>query len=207
LGRIDRGSPMGRKVIAIVGSYRKGGTIDMAVQAILEGAREKGAETRTIYLTEKHVEFCTNCRRCTQAPGLQRGQCVQQDDLQAILDEVEAADAVVLGSPVNYWNLTAIFRRFMERLLGCVYWPWGMSSPQPRNTLPVRKAVLVSSSAMPGFCIPLLTGAARALHVTAKMLGAKTVAKLWIGLAGQKPQQQLSARTLAHARRIGLRLG
>jgi NAD(P)H-dependent FMN reductase len=197
---------MGRKVVAIVGSYRKGGTIDTAVQAILEGARENGAETQTIYLTEKHVEFCANCRRCTQAPGLQRGQCVQQDDLQAILDEVEAADAVVLGSPVNYWNATAIFRRFMERLLGSTYWPWGMSAPQPRNARPTRRAVLVASSAMPGFCIPMLTGAARALKVTAKMLGAKTVGKLWIGLAGQQPQQPLPARALAHARRLGMRL-
>ncbi len=197
---------MGRKVVAVVGSYRKGGTIDTAVQAVLKGAREKGAETKTIYLTDQHLEFCENCRRCTQAPGLQRGQCVQKDDLQGILDELDTADAIVLGSPVNYWNLTAIFRRFMERLLGCVYWPWGMSSPQPRNTLPMRKAVLVASSAMPGFCIPLFTGAARALRVTAKMLGAETVGKLWIGLAAQQPHQQLSARTLAHARRIGLRL-
>jgi NAD(P)H-dependent FMN reductase len=197
---------MGRKVVAIVGSYRKGGVIDTAVQAVLEGAREKGAETQTIYLTDRHLEFCENCRRCTQAPGLQRGQCVQKDDLQSILDELDSADAIVLGSPVNYWNLTAIFRRFMERLLGCVYWPWGMSAPQPRNTLPTRKAVLVASSAMPGFCIPLFTGAARALRVTARMLGAKPVGKLWIGLAAQQPQQALSARTLAHARRIGLRL-
>jgi NAD(P)H-dependent FMN reductase len=197
---------MGRKVVAIVGSYRTGGVIDTAVQAVLEGAREKGAETQTIYLTDRHLEFCENCRRCTQAPGLQRGQCVQKDDLQSILDELDAADAIVLGSPVNYWNLTAIFRRFMERLLGCVYWPWGMSAPQPRNTLPTRKAVLVASSAMPAFCIPLFTGAARALRVTAKMLGAKPVGKLWIGLAAQKPQQALSSRTLAHARRIGLRL-
>jgi NAD(P)H-dependent FMN reductase len=197
---------MGRKVVAIVGSYRKGGVIDTAVQAVLEGAREKGAETQTIYLTDRHLEFCENCRRCTQAPGLQRGQCVQKDDLQSILDELDAADAIVLGSPVNYWNLTAIFRRFMERLLGCVYWPWGMSAPQPRNTLPTRKAVLVASSAMPGFCIPLFTGAARALRVTARMLGAKPVGKLWIGLAAQKPQQALSSRTLAHARRIGLKL-
>jgi NAD(P)H-dependent FMN reductase len=197
---------MGRRVVAIVGSYRKGGTIDTAVQAILEGARERGAATQTIYLTEKHLEFCTNCRRCTQAPGLQRGQCVQQDDLQAILDELEAADAIVLGSPVNYWNLTAIFRRFMERLLGAVYWPWGQKVPKPRDQRLRRRAALVASSAMPGFCIPLLTGAARGLSVTAKMLGAKPVARLWIGLAAKQPSQELSPRTLAYARRIGLRL-
>ena len=197
---------MARKVVAIVGSYRKGGTVDTAVQAILEGAREKGADTHTIYLTEQHLEFCQNCRRCTQAPGRQRGQCVQQDDLQSILDEVEAADAVVLGSPVNYWNLTAIFRRFMERLLGATYWPWGQAAPKPRDTHFTRKAVLVASTAMPGFCIPFFTGAARALRVTAKMLGARTVANLWIGLAAQQPHQTLSSRTMAHARRIGLRL-
>lgn len=197
---------MARKVVAIVGSYRKGGTVDSAVQAVLDGAREHGAETRTIYLTDAHLEFCHNCRRCTQAPGLQRGQCVQADDLQSILDEVDTADAIVLGSPVNYWNLTAIFRRFMERLLGCTYWPWGQGAPRARDKRLRRRAVLIASSAMPGFCIPLLTGASRALRVTAKMLGAKTVAKLWIGLAGQQPHQALSPRTLKHARRIGLAL-
>ena len=197
---------MGRKVVAIVGSYRRGGTIDSAVQAILEGARENGAETSTIYLTEQHLEFCQNCRRCTQAPGTQRGQCVQQDDLQGILDEVDAADAIVLGSPVNYWNLTAIFRRFMERLLGAAYWPWGQAAPKPRDTHFTRRAVLVASSAMPGFCIPLFTGAARALRVTAKMLGAKTVAKLWIGLSAKQPFETISPKTRLQARRIGLKL-
>ena len=197
---------MVRKVVAIVGSYRKGGTVDTAVQAILEGAREKGAETRTIYLTEQHIEFCHNCRRCTQAPGLQRGQCVQRDDLQSILEEVDSADAVVLGSPVNCFNVTAIFRRFMERLAGFAYWPWGQAGPSTRDKEVRRKAVLVSSSAMPGLMLPVFTGAARALRLTSKILGAKPVAKLWIGLAAQQPHQTLSPKTLAHARRIGLGL-
>ena len=197
---------MGPKVVAIVGSYRRGGTVDTAVQVILEGARERGAETRTIYLTEQYIEFCTNCRRCTQAPGMQRGQCVQQDDLQSILDEVETADAIVLGSAVNCWNVTAIFRRFMERLVGAAYWPWGKPAPKQRDSTFGRKAVLVASSAAPAFCIPLLTGASRALRVTAQMLGAKTVGKMWIGLAAQQPNPKLSPRMLARARRLGLGL-
>ena len=196
-----------RKVVAIVGSYRKGGTIDTAVQAILEGAREKGAETQTIYLTEKHLEFCTNCRRCTQAPGPQRGQCVQQDDLDSILQQIDAADAIVLGSPVNFFNLTAIFRRFLERLAGYAYWPWGQASPVTRNKRLYRKAALVTSSAMPGFLIPFFTGAPRALRTTANILGARPVGRLWIGLSALQPHQSLSAATLARARRIGLKLG
>jgi len=197
---------MGRKVVAIVGSYRRGGSVDSAVQAILEGAREKGAETHTIYLTEKHIEFCTNCRSCTQEPGPERGSCVQQDDLNSILNEIEQADAIVLGSPVNFWNVTAIYRRFLERLVGYAYWPWGNPAPAQRNKVRTRKAALVASSAAPGFCIPLLTGAARALSATANLFGAKTVGRLWIGLSAMKPDQPLSRHTLARARRIGLRL-
>ena len=128
---------MAHRVVAIVGSYRKGGAIDSAVQAILAGAQEHGAHTHTLYLTDQHLLFCTNCRRCTQAPGLQRGCCVQQDDLQSILAEIDAADALVLGAPVNYWNATAIFRQFTERLIGATYWPWrappAQQAPHPQG--------------------------------------------------------------------------
>jgi multimeric flavodoxin WrbA len=197
---------MGKKVVAIVGSYRKDGTIDTAVEAILAGAREKGAVTHTIYLTEQHIEFCRNCRTCVQIPGPERGKCPQQDDLEPILQEIEAADAVVLGSPVNCGNVTAIFRRFMERMIGFGYWPWGQAAPKSRGKAPRRKAALVASSAMPGFMIPLFTGTMTALRTTAKMLGAKPVGSMCIGLVGGEPHPILQPRTLARARRIGLKL-
>ena len=194
------------KVVAVVGSYRKGGTVDSAVEAVLAGAREKGAETVTFYLTDKHVEFCTNCRECMQAPGEARGKCKQQDDMEPMLQAIEEADAVVLGSPVNFFNVTAIFRRFMERLVGFAYWPWGKPAPKARPAKAGKKAVLVSSSAAPGLLIALATGAARALNSTAGALGAKTVGRLWIGLVGAKPHYELSPRERDKARRLGRRL-
>lgn len=197
---------MATRVVAIIGSYRKGGVVDQAVQAILAGARSKGADTQTLYLSDLHVEFCTNCRNCTQEPGERRGICPQNDDLEKILVQIEAADAVVLASPVNCRNVTAIFRRFMERLLGYAYWPWGNPAPMVRNRIPSRRAALVASSAAPGFLIPLATGAGRALSVTARMLGAVPVGKLWIGFAAKRLDQAPSRRVLAHARRIGMRL-
>jgi NAD(P)H-dependent FMN reductase len=199
-------TPANKKVVAIVGSYRKGGTTDSAVEAILEGAREKGAQTQTYYLVCQHLEFCTNCRQCTQTPGEERGKCAQQDDLEMILTDIEAADAVVLGSSINYGGVTAVFRKFMERLIGFTYWPWGESMPKPRKKTLTRKAVLVASSGMPGFFIPLFTGVARTLRLTAKMLGAKPVASLWIGLSAMEQNQQLSAKAKEQARRIGSKL-
>ncbi|MFP5210081.1 MAG: flavodoxin family protein [Acidobacteriota bacterium] len=197
---------MSRKVVAIVGSYRRGGTIDSAVDAVLVGAREKGVETCTIYLTEAHIEFCKNCRTCTQKPGKERGKCEHKDDLESILQQVEAADAVVLGSPVNYYNVTAIFRRFLERLLGYAYWPWGQNAPRLRTKEQPRTAILIASSAAPGFLIPLMTGAPRALRLAAAMLGAKPVGKLWIGLAASEPHRLLAMRDYERARRLGWKL-
>jgi multimeric flavodoxin WrbA len=200
------GRKMISKVVAIVGSYRKGGTIDSAVEAVLEGAREKGAVTVTYYLTEKHIEFCTNCRQCAQAPGERRGICVQRDDLEPMLKEIDGADAVVLGSPVNYYNVTAIYRRFLERLLGYAYWPWNKPAPKWRSKLKTKKAVLIASSAAPGIFIPIATGAARALRLTAKVFGAKPVGHMWIGLVAGQPHHELSASNRERARHLGWKL-
>ncbi len=197
---------MGKKVVAIVGSYRRRGTVDTAVAAVLEGARMRGATTSTIYLTEQHIDFCTNCRSCGQTPGADRGKCLLQDDLNGIMSEIESADAIVLGSPVNCGNVTAIFRQFMERLMGCCYWPWGQASPKIRSTKRRMKAVLVASSAMPSVMMLLFTGASTALQMTAKLLGAKSVGNIWLGLRAGDPHHELSARTLAKAERLGMKL-
>jgi hypothetical protein len=165
---------------------------------------KKGAVKQTIRLSENPIEFCTNCRSCTQTPGEERFKCAQEDDLEEILATVEAADAVVLGSPVNYYNVTALFRRFEERLLEYVYWPGGQNGPKPRSRRRPRKTVLVASAGMPGFLIPLATGAARALRLAARILGAKTVGHLWIGLTAGEAHLALSARMLERARRLGV---
>lgn len=192
-----------KRIVAVVGSYRKNGTIDQAVDAVLAGAREKGAETTKIYLVDHPLEFCTNCRQCTQKPGKARAQCAQNDGLEEMLATIESADGIVLGSPVNFYDATAIFRRFLERLLGAAFWPWEQWSPKVRCPEPTRKAVLIASSAAPGVFIPIATGAAKALRIAAKMLGARTIGHMWIGLVGGRPHYELSTRNRERARRLG----
>jgi len=194
------------KVVAIVGSNRKGGNVDTLVDAVLAGARERGAETRKIYLLDHRIEFCRNCRSCTQAPGEERGQCVIHDDVPGILAEVDGADALVLASPENFYSATALFRCFLERLVGAAYWPWGQWSPKPRTKKLPRKAVLICTSAAPGFFINLTPGVTKALNVAAGCLGARVVARLWVGLAAQQPVPKLSPKVLTKALRIGAAL-
>lgn len=194
------------KVVGIVGSYRKEMTIDSAVSAVLQGAEAGGAETKKINLLDKHIEFCTNCRSCTQekVEG-RRGKCVHNDDMDNILSEIDGADAVVLGSPVNFSTVTALMKRFIERLIPYGYWPWGEAlAPVNRIVKPDKKAIIVTSSACPAFLGRILMpGALGTLKKAAKVMGAKVAKSLYFGPVAGREDTQLSERALRKARKAG----
>jgi multimeric flavodoxin WrbA len=194
------------KVTAILGTYRKGHVIDAAVDEILAAAREAGAETAKIYLIDKHVEFCTNCRTCTQGEGPRRGECAIDDDMRAILNEIDLSDAIVLASPMNFWTATAIMKQFIERLVCYAYWPWGSHAPRMRNTRNNKRAVVVISSAAPSLLARMMTRMVGLLKGVAGLLGAKTVGVLFVGLAAGEPNADIGRRAKRRARRLGRKL-
>jgi multimeric flavodoxin WrbA len=193
-------------VTAILGTYRKGGVIDSAVDEILASAREAGAETEKIYLIDKHIEFCTNCRTCTQPEGETRGPCPTADEMGAILDQIERSDAIILASPMNFWTVTAVMKRFIERLVCYAYWRWGKAAPKIRTKRKDKRAVLVVSSAAPSILARLMSRMVGLLKSCAGLLGAKTIGVLWIGLAAGEQKPVLGSRAKRKARRLGKRL-
>lgn len=195
-----------KKIVAVVGSYRKGGIIDSAVDQILNAAAEQGARVHKIYLLDKHIEFCSNCRSCTQDQGDRRGYCAIRDDMAEVLDELESADGIVLGSPMNFFSVTALTKRFIERLVCYAWWPWGDRIPKVRSSKRPRSAVLLLSCAMPAFMARLLGGAPRVLKTAAAILGARTVGFLIIGQVAQQEHEALPARVQKKAHRLGVKL-
>ena len=195
-----------KKVLGIVGSYRKDGIIDSAVSEILVSAEQHGAETAKIYLTDQQIEFCRNCRACTQEPGTERGECVIDDELDGILEQIDQADGLVLGSPINFGDNTAITKRFLERLIRYAYWPWESRGwPVMRNKQKSKKAVLVTSSACPALLGRLLMHPFSALKKMADVLGAKRIGTLYVGWAmDQHPA--LPDQAVKKARSLGKRL-
>ena len=194
------------KILAINGSYRRGGMIDQAVEAAAAAARAGGAEVETVLLTEKKIEFCTNCRACTQAPGPGRGDCPLADDMPALLDAIDAADGLILAAPVNFFDATALFRRFLERLIPYAYWPWGAAAPKLRLKPGARKAVLITSAAMPAPIGRLFTGALKALGNAASAAGTKKAGTLFIGIAALAEKAELPAGDRRRAEALGRKL-
>ena len=195
-----------KKIVAVVGSYRKGGIIDSAVDQVLAAAAEQGARVSKIYLLDKHIEFCSNCRCCTQDQGDRRGYCAIRDDMAEVLDELESADGIVLGSPINFFSVTALTKRFVERLVCYAWWPWGARVPKMRSSERPRRAVLLLSCAMPGFMARLLGGAPRVLKSAATTLGARIVGLLIIGQVAQQEHEELPGRAANKARQLGVKL-
>jgi len=192
------------KIIAIVGSYRRGGTVESAVDELLAAAAAHGAVVEKVNLLDQRVEFCANCRTCTTEPGPDRGQCLIADDVPAILDKIDASDAFVLAAPVNFWTVTALMKRFIERTVCYGYWPWG-GAPKPRRTARQR-AIVITASAAPALLGRWGTDAGKLLRRVARLLGADKVETLWIGLARRTPEEGLPEKARARARTLGKRL-
>ncbi len=166
-------------IIAIVGAYRRGGIVESAVDALLAAAAAEGAQVEKIHLLDRHVEFCTNCRACTLEPGTERGLCTLRDDIPAIFDRIDASDGLVLASPVNFWTVTALMKRFIERTVCYAHWPWG-GGPKPRRGRS-KRAVVVTASAAPALLARWGTDAGKLLRRVAQLLGASQVDTLLCG--------------------------
>ena len=112
-----------------------------------------------------------------------------------IVQKIEDADAYILAVPTNYSSATALFKRFMERLTVYGYWPWGATGPKDRKEhLPRKKALLITSCAAPGIFGRVLYGTGKQLRMVAKIIGAKAIGTVHIGLISDTPDAGLPGR-------------
>lgn len=198
---------MGKKILGIIGSYRKGGVIDTLVSEVLSSAEEQGALTSKIYLKDSRIEFCTNCRKCTQEMGSEPGRCIHNDDMKTILAQYNDSDAIVFGAPVNFYNVNAVTRRFIERLVCFSYWPWGTrGGPELRTKTRTKKAVLITSSAAPAILGRMFTGALRALRIAVKTMGARPVATMFVGMIAVNERASVPPKAMRKAKEVGYSL-
>ena len=196
-----------RRILAINGSYRTGGITDQVVDSLIDDLRGLDVAVEQIKLRDYPIRFCLNCRECMQQPGDAPGHCVHNDGMAELVDKIEAADGYILAAPTNFSSVTAIFKRFAERLAVYGYWPWGKAAPVFRRAkMPQKPALIISSCAAPGWMGRLSYGTNKNLKVAAKTMGAKVVGSIVTGLIAQKPQRELPKRARRRAKKLAPRL-
>lgn len=102
-----------RKILGISASKRVWGNCETSVRQVLDAASNEGAHTAFLRLPDLDVGLCRGCFTCVG----EKGRCPIDDDLYGFLDQVEAADAVLLASPVYFMSASAALVALMDRLL------------------------------------------------------------------------------------------
>ena len=101
------------KVIGINGSARKDGNTSILIRKVFDELEAEGIETKLVNLGPQSVNGCLACMKCFENKD---GHCVQDKDvLNEWVDEMAAADGIILGTPVYFANLSGQIKCFLDR--------------------------------------------------------------------------------------------
>ncbi|MBQ8365442.1 MAG: flavodoxin family protein [Bacteroidaceae bacterium] len=128
-----------KKIIIIDGGPRKSMNTAKLLQKFAEGAKSAGndIEVKTIRLYDLDYKGCMSCMAC-KLKGKVSNICRFKDALTPILEDIAWGDALVLGSPIYFGEVTGQMRAFLERLA----FPW-LSYNDYSLTAPKRMPVLL----------------------------------------------------------------
>lgn len=98
------------QVLGISGSPRRHGNTETLLDAVLEGAREAGAEVEKVVLRSLDYAPCRGCNACHRT-----GVCIIQDDLTPVFEKIAAADVLAVASPIYSMGITAELKGLIDR--------------------------------------------------------------------------------------------
>ena len=105
-----------KRVVAINASPRANWNTAKLIREAARGAESEGAEVKfyDLYRLEKFTG-CVSCFGCKLPATL--GKCVYRDGLAPVLEDIRAADGLILGTPNYLGDVSAGFRALYERLI------------------------------------------------------------------------------------------
>lgn len=99
------------KVLIINGSPRAGGNTSIVLDEMVKVFEAEGVETEVVQIGNKAVRGCIACNSCSE-----KGKCVFDDVVNELAPKFEAADGLVLASPVYYASANATLIACLDRL-------------------------------------------------------------------------------------------
>lgn len=99
------------KVLMINGSPRENGNTAIALDEMKNVFEAEGVETEIVQVGNKNVRGCVACGRCAKL-----GKCVFDDIVNELAPDFEAADGLVIASPVYYASANATLIAVLDRL-------------------------------------------------------------------------------------------
>ena len=102
------------KILAICGGLREESNTNKLVKKIAEASR---CNYETAELGKLEIKPCTGCSECM----MNEGKCPIEDDMQGLYGKLLDADAIILGSPTYFMNISGAVKCFIDRSLALYY--------------------------------------------------------------------------------------
>ena len=99
------------KVFAVNGSPRHDGNTAGMLKTVLSVCEKAGLQTELYQAGGKPVRGCTGCGACRGNPG----RCVIDDWMGEVYTKMKEADAILLGSPTYFSDLTPELKAVIDR--------------------------------------------------------------------------------------------
>lgn len=100
------------KVLGINCSPRKGGNTEILLREVFKALEKENIKTELFQIGGKRVAGCIACMKCKKKKD---GFCHQKNDaINECIRKMMKADAIIIGSPVYYADITADAKAFLE---------------------------------------------------------------------------------------------
>jgi multimeric flavodoxin WrbA len=151
------------KILALIGSPRRGSNTDTLVEHILRGSETQGHTGEKLYLYDYNISPCIDCRNCKKGNHI----CSITDGMQEIYPKLEEADLIIFGTPLYWYGPTGKMKLLIDRLRPFI----------ANGKLNGKKAVVVTPSEEESdACGPLL----EMFRMSFNYLGMEFVGKIFV---------------------------
>lgn len=104
-----------KKVLAIMGSPRKGKNTDLLLDEVLKGFDKKQIEILKIYLRDLNILPCTACNYCAK-----HEKCCINDDMYLLYNAFDNSDGIIIASPLYFNSVSSLTKIIIDRCQ--VFW-------------------------------------------------------------------------------------
>ena len=99
------------KVLMINGSPHKQGTTYRALKELADTLKGNGVDSQILNIGSENIFGCSACGACSKL-----GKCVKNDIVNDVIDMIEQADGLIVGSPVYYAGLNGTLKCLLDRV-------------------------------------------------------------------------------------------
>lgn len=107
------------KVVIISASPNKEGLTNSCVDVCIETLKQKNIETEWICLNKYNLKRCEACGNRGWGICLEQHRCRIDDDFNSLQEKIQEYDAMIIVSPVYFYEMSEVAKTFFDRLKRC----------------------------------------------------------------------------------------